>query len=468
MEGLVNQGAPQAVGENQPAAEEIATLRKRFEEAVESFDCAIAIKRDYIEAHTNRGNALKELHRLEAAVMSYDHAISIDPECAEAHSNRGVALKELRQIDAALASYARAIAIKPDYADAYFNRGSALMELRQLDAAIASYDSAIAIKPDYADAHWNKSLTLLLDGDFSNGLPLYEWRWNRETFTSPKRDFLQPLWLGQEALGGKTVLLHSEQGLGDTLQFCRYASLVANLGARVILEVEKPLAELLRNVAGASELVLKGSELPAFDFHCPLLSLPLAFKTDLGSIPASTNYLSADPTKTAQWAVRLGNKTRPRVGLVWSGSTTHTNDRNRSILLADWLHQLPSGYQYVSLQKEVRDIDEIAISSQTDLLHFEDEINNFTDTAALCSLMDLVVSVDTSVAHLSGALGKPTWVLLPFTPDWRWLLDRDDSPWYPSMKLYRQATAGDWDGVLTKMKSDLLTLDHAAQIQKYS
>jgi len=328
-------------------------------------------------------------------------------------------------------------------------------DLKQFDAAVTSFDKAIDLKPDFAEAYWNKSLTLLLTGDFDQGWRLYEWRWEREFPTSPIRNFQQPLWLGNETLAGKTILLHAEQGLGDTIQFSRYASLVADLGAHVIMEVAKPLLGLFAGLAGVSRLIAKGSPLPVFDYHCPLLSLPLAFKTELGSIPFPQQYLHVDASRLEQWSQTLGEKTRPRVGLVWSGSTTLINDHNRSIPLSLLIPQLPPDYQYVSLQKEVRDNDRPILQASTDILHFGDELSDFSDTAALCELMDVVISVDTSVAHLSGALGRPTWVLLPFVPEWRWLLDRDDSPWYASMKLYRQNTAGDWDSVFARVRADL-------------
>ena len=273
-----------------------------------------------------------------------------------------------------------------------------------------------------------------------------------------RRPFTQPLWLGTESLAGKTILLHSEQGLGDTIQFCRYAQLVAELGARVLMEVPEPLVGLLKDVRGVSHVIVRGSPLPTFDYHCPLLSLPLAFKTNLNSIPCSTKYVHADPVKLTHWTSRLGEKRHPRIGLVWSGRTEQKNDHNRSIALAALIPHLPADCQYVSLQKEVRKIDKPMLESSTNILHFGDELHDFTDTAALCELMDVVISVDTSVAHLSGALGQPTWVLLSFNPDWRWLLERDDSPWYPSIKLYRQPRVGDWDSVLVKLTADLAQL----------
>jgi len=428
---------------------------KQFDAAIESYDQATAIKPDYAEALCNRGNVLKELKRFDAAVESYDRAIAITPGFAEAHYNRGIALRELKQFDAAIESYDRAIVVAPDFAEAYSNRGNAQREFMQLDDAIESYGRAIAIKPDFAEAYWNKSLVLLLKGDFVNGWDLHEWRWKLKDFPSQIRNFTQPLWLGREQIVGKTILLHAEQGLGDTIQFCRYVKLVADLGARVILEVPRSLIGLLDGLAGISTLVVKETSLPPFDYHCPLLSLPLAFKTTAETIPSSRTYLSADTNKIKYWESKLSNKTKLRIGLAWSGRITHTNDSNRSICLETLIDAIGHDYDYVSLQKELRNSDSEIIEINENIRHFGDDIEDFTDTAALCALMDVVISVDTSVAHLSGALGKQTWVLLPFHPDWRWLLDRDDSPWYPSVKLYRQPSIGDWDTALANVKADL-------------
>jgi len=391
----------------------------------------------------------------QRAITLIDTAIRIQPNNAAFYANRGNVLQELKQLEAAVASYDKAIALKPNYAEAYANRGNALQELKQLEAAVASYDKAIALKPDLAEAYWSKSLALLLGGDFVDGWKLLEWRWSSEELKLTKRNFPQPRWLGKESLAGKSVLLHSEQGLGDTIQFCRYTKLVSDSGARVILEVPKSLFGLLNTLSDVSDLVVRGSPLPAFDYHCPLLSLPFAFNTNLNSIPRATKYLSTDSIKLTHWTSKLGEKRKPRIGLAWSGRPEHKNDHNRSIVLAALIQHLPADYQYVSLQKEVRDIDKPVLESSTDILHFGNELDDFADTAALCELVDVVITVDTSVAHLGGALGKPTWVLLPFSPDWRWLLDRNDSPWYPSVKLYRQPNVGDWSSVFDKVKADI-------------
>ncbi len=393
----------------------------------------------------------------QTALRLLDKSLRICPD-ADAYSNRGIVLYELRQLEAAVASYDQAIALRPGNAEAYSNRGNALKDLGQLDAAVASYDQAIALRPDIGEVRYNKSLALLLGGDLVAGWELHEWRWATEKMKPMKRIFPQPLWLGKDSIAGKTILLHSEQGFGDTIQFCRYAKLVSDLGARVILEVPKPLLGLLKQLSWVSDVVVDGSPLLPFDYHCPLLSLPLAFKTTVDSIPCPTPYLRAEPGQLAYWTSRLGEKKAPRIGLVWSGKPDHTNDHNRSIGLAALLQHLPARFEYVSLQKEVRDSDRLALESGPHVLHVGNELDDFTNTAALCALMDVIISVDTSVAHLSGALGKPTWVLLPFSPDWRWMLNREDSPWYPSVRLYRQPRVGDWDSVFDRVKADMTLL----------
>ncbi len=406
--------------------------------------------------YSNLGNAQAALGQQQDAVASFDNAIRLKPDYADAYSNRGNALKALDQLHEALADYDHAIALKPDLADAWFNRGNALRELGQLETAIVSFDRAIALNPDRAAAWWNKALALLSLGDFAQGWPLYEWRWQTEPLASRKRTFSQPLWSGKEALLGKTILLHHEQGLGDTLQFCRFANQVAALGARVFIEVPASLAALLRTLVGVSGVIEQGNALPEFDFHCPLLSLPLALGTDLNSLAGAHAYLFADPVKCEQWAKILGKKTRPRIGLVWSGKAVPWYVHNRSIALAELLAQLPADYQYISLQNEFRESDLPALPMFPHLLQFGAALKDFSDTAALCSHMDLIISIDTSVAHLAGALGKPTWILLPFNADWRWLRERNDCPWYGSAKLYRQTRRDDWTNVLAALSKDLM------------
>ncbi len=428
---------------------------RRYDEAIASYDRALSLRPGHAEALTNRGGALHEMMRYDEALAGHEGALAVQPDHVTALNNRGVTLHRLRRLDDALASYDRALALRPDYAEAFVNRGITLHALKRLDEALASYDSALLLRPDYADAHFFGAMTRLLAGDFDRGWSEYEWRWKSESIKLLKHDFRQPLWLGEDDIAGKTILLHSEQGFGDTIQFCRYVPLVAARGARVIVEVDQPLLGLMTGLAGVAQTIARGSPLPDFDFHRPLLSLPLAFKTRLETIPSGLPYLSAPVPTLQSWQARLGKERRPRIGLAWSGNAGHTSDRQRSISLHSLLPLLDFDATFVSLQKEVRPADADTLKESGRILHFGDELKDFADTAALISHLDLVISADTGVAHLAGALGKPAWVLLTWVPDWRWLLDRDDSPWYPTVRLFRQGEAREWDSVIAGVRETL-------------
>ena len=429
----------------------------RWTQAVAWYDRALALRPHWAEVMVSRGNALMSDKQFHAALLSYRQAIVLHPEWAEVHNNEGNALKGLGQFEEAMASYQAALAISPTFAEAHGNLGNALLGIGRFNEAMAQYERVIAMRPELAESWWNKSLLLLLQGVFEPGWELYEWRWKSRVQSAQFRNFSQPLWLGENDINGKTILLHAEQGLGDTLQFCRYAKHVAALGARVILEVQPPLLALLDGLTGVDQVVERGKTLPAFDFQTPLLSLPLAFKTRLETIPADPAYLQSSPDKVRQWEVRLGARQRPRVGLVWRGNPHHGNDQNRSLALSVLLPHLPEGIDYVCLQKDLRDDDRDALQQDGRVRFVGSELGDFSDTAALCDLMDVVISVDTSVAHLSAALGRPTWILLPHVPDWRWLLDRADSPWYPSAQLFRQDPSRTWDQVLPRLEKNLRT-----------
>jgi len=433
---------------------------KRLEEALSSYHKAISINKDFTESYYNRGNVLHKLKRLEEALSSYDKAISLHEDYAEAYSNRGLVLQDLKRLEEALSSYDKAISLHEDYAEAYSNRGTVLEELKRLDEALSSYEKAISINKDYAEAYWNSSICYLLAGNFNEGWARYEWRWQSKSIskTAGIRKFSQPLWLGTEVLKDQTIFLYAEQGLGDTIQFSRYVSLVAGLGAKVVLEVQPSLVKLLSYLEGISQIISKGDKLPNFDYQCPLMSLPLAFKTELKTIPSVSKNISTDEKKVEKWQAILGEKTKPRVGIVWSGAVNHKNDLQRSLKLSQLITHLPSDYEYLSLQKKISDVDKEVLIECCKIKHFGDDLKDFTDTAALCELIDIVISVDTSVAHLAGTLGKNTWVLLPYSPDWRWLLDRNDSPWYSSVKLYRQEKINDWESALVNIESDLKKL----------
>jgi tetratricopeptide (TPR) repeat protein len=430
------------------------TELKRPADALESYERAIALKPAYASAHNNAGVALMGLGRHADALLHYERAVALKPDFASAYDNRGIALAELDRAAEALDSHERAIALKPDYADAYYNRGNALRDLHRHQEAVASYEKALALKPDHAAAHWNLADCLLLLGDFARGWIEYEWRW-KPGQQDGARNFPQPLWLGEQSLAGRTVLLHAELGLGDTLFFCRYAREVAALGANVILEVQPPLLTLLTNLEGVAQTLPSGATVPAFDYHCPLMSLPLAFRTDLTSIPSRVPYIRSDPGRRAAWDHKLGKRQKPRVALVWSGSARLRNDK-RSMALGQMLPLLQGWAQWISLQKEVPETDAGLLASRPDIRHVGGDLRDFADTAAVIDVVDVVVTIDTSVANLAGAMGKPVCVLLPFDPhDWRWMLERADSPWYPTARLFRQPSAGDWTSVIASVAERL-------------
>jgi Tfp pilus assembly protein PilF len=395
------------------------------------------------------------LGKKEAAIASFDRALKVRPDYAEAFCNLGVTLHEMNLFELALASHDRALKLRPDYAEALTNRGITLLELKHFKEALASFDHALKARSDFAEAHCSRALCCMLIGDFDRGWNENEWRWETEHLRKEKRNFAQPLWLGSDEIAGKTILLHGEQGFGDVIQFCRYVPLVAERGARVILEVPNSLHELMGTLTGAAQIVSRGEPLPQFDLHCPLLSLPLAFGTRLESVPRPIPYLGATPSAARSWNARLGPRKRFCVGLAWFGRPDHKNDHNRSLKLNTLLPLLDCDASFISLQREVRPCDSVLLKDRTDLIHFGDELNNFSDTAALISNLDLVISVDTSVAHLAGALGKPVWILLPNVPDWRWLLDREDSPWYPTARLFRQNRTRTWDDVIIRVRDAL-------------
>ena len=425
----------------------------RHAEAIELIGEALSLRPDDAAALSNRGLSLRALGRAQEALESCNKAIRLKPDYADAHNNRGLALAALRRPAEALKSYEAALSHAPSHLDALNNRGIALFDMNRLGEALSAFDRVLAIRPDHAHARWNRAQVLLLSGDFARGWPEHEWRFASNPVL--QRKFEKPVWGGDTPVDGKTVLLHAEQGLGDTIQFCRYAPLLAGRGARVVLEVQPMLVGLMRTLDGAIDVVARGDALPAFDLHCPLLSLPLAFRTDAATIPAQAPYLRA-PASTVDWGAQPSAK-RPRIGLVWSGNPGHKRDGARSVPFYALMPLLDLGATFVSLQKDARASD-AAVLRQTKIIDVADRLTSFADTAALISELDLVISADTSVAHLAGALGKPLWLLLPYVPDWRWLTDRDDSPWYPTARLFRQDATCAWGPVVARVRAALKTL----------
>jgi tetratricopeptide (TPR) repeat protein len=423
-----------------------------IDEAMALFRRALELMPGRAEMHNNLGNVLKEQGKLQEAIAAYGQAVKLRPEVPLPHYNLGAALNEQGKLDEAVAAYKEALRLNPEYAMAWNNLGIALMSQGKLEEAATAFGNAIRIEPQSDDAQWNLSWVLLLAGDFERGWPQYEMRWRSSNFRGARRDFGRPQWDGGD-LHGQRILLHAEGGIGDTVQFIRYAPLVAERGGWVIVSCQPEMVELVRSCAAVQESLASGQPLPPFDVHCPLMSLPLAFKTDLQSIPSTTPYLKADADRIAAWSRRLPpDPHRPRIGLAWAGQPQNRNDRNRSIRL-DQLAPLSAMKEarFFSLQKGPAADQARRPPAGMELIDYADELHDLADTAAMLAHLDLIVTVDTAVAHLAGALARPVWVMLPFVPDWRWMLDRQDSPWYPTMRLFRQRRMGDWSGTIEEI-----------------
>ncbi len=433
----------------------ILKLQHRHGPALRAMHRAMQLLPNDEEAHSNLGMALADANELPAAEIFLRHAIALNPRHVQAHSNLGNLLSRQGRLAEAEACQRQALEIEPDHVAALCNLGSTLHDLGRIEEADASYRRVLEINPDCAQAQWNAGTSKLLTGKFAEGWQQYEWRWQTDTFLATKRHFKQAQWLGRQSLQGKTILLHAEQGLGDTLQFCRYAKVVAAQGATVILHVPAALKSVLSGLAGVTHLITDDEPLPLFDFHCPLLSLPLACGTTLTNIPADSPYLFAQASTAAMWRDRLPATDLPRVGVAWSGNPLHRHDYKRSIALSDFAELFDDQAQFVCLQKEVRNSDLVALNAHSEVVYVGDALQDFAQTAALIDLMDLVITVDTAVAHLAAAMGKTVWILLPFQADWRWLTRRSDSPWYPSVRLFRQAEMGDWKSVIDEVRQAL-------------
>jgi tetratricopeptide (TPR) repeat protein len=447
----------------------------RPQEALASFEQVLARNPRDGNALLSRGSALAMLGRTEPALADFDAALALMPGHPVALYNRGNALSALGRYEESVATLDRALAAAPGHVQAWNNRGSALQALNRHADAVASFGQAIARQKDYADAHFNQALSLLKLGDLSRGFEQYEWRWKRTGMTDARRAFGRPLWLGEYSLARKTILLHAEQGLGDTIQFVRYAPLLARGGATVVLEVQPELKNLLAGIAGVASCHARGEKLPAYDVHCPLGSLPLALKTEAATIPADIPYLQADKTRLAKWRPLVAALPGKRVSLSWAGNASHPNDRNRSIALAQLEPLLLlNNVSFLSIQRELRAHDREILARHPNVTPLGDDLPDMADTAAIAALADLTIAVDTAVAHVAGALGRPLWVLLPFAPDWRWTpaLDPDKrepnlaedqartpitgrSPWYPQARLFRQPALADWASVIATLRGEL-------------
>ncbi len=431
----------------------------KFDAAIKSFKKAILINPDYVEAHNNLGNVLSRQTQFDVAAENSSDAHLLGSDLAKGHANLGDKPNPQDGMDLAIESLRRAITLRPDYAMAHNNLANALYSRGKFAEAVESFCKAISLKPDYATARLNLGMSLLCLGKFEEGWAYFEARSDksiRERNTYPP-DFSFPEWHG-ESLIGKSLAIWHEQGLGDQIQFCRYAKSLKDFGAtRVTLVSAKPLTNLFKTLTDVDAVLAPedATSLERHDYWSYLLSLPLYCNTSLNTIPRFVPYLFSDQAIVNTWQNRLGEKGVPRVGLVWSGRAEHQNDVNRSIGLTEFALLVSQKAQFISLHKELREADKKVLLENQGIQFFGDDLKDFSDTAALIELMDVIITVDTAVAHLAGALGKPVWILLPFNPDWRWLLERNDSPWYPTARLFRQTEMGDWKSVIQRVASEL-------------
>jgi Flp pilus assembly protein TadD len=412
--------------------------------AIELINRAIALKPGVADYYSNLGELQRRAGQLDQAIVSLRRALSLQPDHAVAHYNLGLIFGQRELFDDAIAAYQQALALRPGMFEALIAQGNALVRTKRFDEADAVYRCAIALNPSSPEAHWNYALLQLRLGNYENGWDEHEWRHHVKSDFAPPQSFAQPMWDGSD-LRGKTILLHAEQAFGTSLQFVRYVPLVAERGGRVILQAPPELVRVLKGLRGAEEIIAVGELLPGFDVHCPLLSLPRQFATRLKNIPCQIPYLHAEPELVERWSRRLEPyRSQLKVGLVWAGRQVHMSDGDRSIKLAQLAPLASVGLDaFFSLQK-----GSPAGQSPPDgmnLIDWTGDLEDFAGTAALIANLDLVITVDTAVAHLAGAMGKPVWVLLLCVSDWRWLLDREDSPWYPTMRLFRQPAIGDWE-----------------------
>jgi tetratricopeptide (TPR) repeat protein len=442
--------------------------RDQFGSAAICFEQALHVQPEYVEAHYNLGNTLLEAAMLDQAIVAFRRAVAMRPDLTEAYNNLGTALYLQEHAAEAIACFERALWLNPRFPETHSNMGTVFRDRGDLDRAEAIYRHAIALDPDYVLAHCNLAVTLLLRGDYAEGLSEFEWRRLGERNTLKPRADLPPRWAGEDP-AGRTILLQAEQGLGDVLQFARYATLIAAAGARVILEVYPPLKRLLASIPGVAQVLTKDEALPpGIEWHLPMMSAPALMGTRLETIPAAIPYLTPDAAQVAHWKKRLAGVPGLKVGLVWAGDPrphdprSHAIDRRRSIALARLapLLMVP-GVSIVSLQKGQPAAQMADIAPELRPLDVMETVTDFADTAALVANLDLVIAVDTSVAHLVGAMGKPVWILSRFDGCWRWLIDGDDSPWYPTARLFRQTAPGNWDTVIARLANELASLSSA-------
>jgi tetratricopeptide (TPR) repeat protein len=436
---------------------EIQKEAERFEDAVVTLNRLLKVAPNSFDTYNNLGTCLVELRRMPDALDMFQKALQINADFAEAHNNLGACLLQMSRPAEAMEEFLAALRLKPDNSEARTNIGAALLDQNRVAEAIASFRQTIALDPNFANAHYDLALALLMDGQLAEGWEEHEWRWRSRQFREPRHTFNRPQWDGSD-LRGKALFVHAEQGFGDTIQFIRYVPLLAERGANVILLVPRELCELAKSVGGDATLVADGM-VPPHDFHCSLMTVPRFFTPDIASIPAEIPYLRPDAAKVARWKSLVAPREQGlRVGVVWAGRPDHMNEHNRSMPL-DRLRPLAavSGAMFYSLQKRGVGAPPLNPPPGLNLIDLTEHLTDFSETASMIANLDLVISVDTAVAHLAGAIGKPVWVLLPFAPDWRWLLGREDSPWYPTARLFRQTKPRDWETIVAKLVDALVS-----------
>jgi tetratricopeptide (TPR) repeat protein len=433
---------------------------ERCEEAVESLDRALALAPDHHLARRTRGVALLKLERLAQALVDFQRVLAERPDDEDALYNVAFTLVANEQDGEAVAVYDKLLAINPRHVEALLGKGAAMQNLTRFAEAVAVYDQVLAFDPQRADAHYSTATALLSMGNLQRGLAEYEWRRSKVPGSaSVVQPFREPIWLGEAPLRDKTLLIHAEQGMGDVLYAVRYVSCLGRQGARVVLQVHAALKPLLAGLKGAALVVARGEPLPAFDCQCPVMSLPYAMKTEPATIPAEVPYIHAPADRVSQWRARLPETTASRVGIVWCGNPAFREDRRRSLKLVQIEPILAAAdVFFVSLNPGIGDREQAAIAGRSNVLHLGNELRDFADTAAVVAQLDLVITSDTSVAHLVGAMGRPVWIMLGFAPDWRFAHDREQSSWYPTARLFRQSAPGDWAGVIEQVRLALSVL----------
>jgi Tfp pilus assembly protein PilF len=431
----------------------VIQVQGKLGEAVAHYQQALRLEPDFAEVLNNLAVALQAQGKVDEATACLRRALQLKPDYADAHSNLGNALQFDGKLNEAEACYRYALALKPDNPDTHHNLGNLLRASGCLAEAMTCYDQALKLKPDFAQVHLSRSLLRLQMGDFEQGWSEYEWRFQCKEYAIPP--FRQPLWDGSR-LDDRTILLYADHGLGDTLQFVRYAPLVCERGGRVLVACRKPLARILASCPGVSRVISEGAPLPQFQVYAPLMSLPRILGTTLATVPTRVPYLTADPALVARWRVELGQLGGFKVGIAWQGNAEYCKDRHRSFRLDQFepLTRL-DGVRLVSLQKGLGTEQIREVADRFAVIDLGSRLDDFMDSAAVLTNLNLVITPDTSVAHLAGALGVPVWVALPFAPDWRWMLDRQDSPWYPTLRSFRQREWGNWNEVFERITREL-------------